>query len=123
MTAPMLHHNLARRLARWVLLWFALAIGAAIASPIVRPQAMELVCSSIGSVKLVVKSDDGKQTLSGHTLECPLCLLLNAPPPPPPQLHALPVQPLAYVLRSIPSAHIAALTAAPLPARGPPRRV
>ena len=31
-----------------------------------------------------------------------------------------PVQPLAYVLQSIPAARIASLTAAPLPARGPP---
>jgi hypothetical protein len=31
-----------------------------------------------------------------------------------------PVLPLAYVLQSIPSAIIAALTAAPPPARGPP---
>jgi len=30
------------------------------------------------------------------------------------------VQPLAYVLQSIPAAIIAALTAAPPPARGPP---
>jgi hypothetical protein len=33
---------------------------------------------------------------------------------------AAPVQPLAYVLRSIPAARLAARTAAPLPARGPP---
>ena len=33
---------------------------------------------------------------------------------------AEPAQPLAYALQSIPAAHIAARTAAPLPARGPP---
>ena len=47
-------------LARFVLVWFALAIGVAIASPIVNPQAIELICSgSGGAMKLLVKSDDG----------------------------------------------------------------
>ena len=32
-----------------------------------------------------------------------------------------PPEPLSYVLRSIPAARLAAATAAPLPARGPPR--
>ena len=113
-------HTFARRLARWVLLCFAMSLTAAIASPLVRPQAMELVCSSAGSVKLVVKSEGGNPSPSGHVLECPLCVALNAPPPPNPLLHAEPAQPLAHVLQSIPSAHIAATTAAPPPGRGPP---
>ena len=113
-------HSHARRFARWVLLCFALSLTAAIASPLVRPQAMELVCSSAGSVKLVVKSEGGGPSPAGHVLECPLCVVLNAPPPPNPLLHAEPAQPLAHVLRSIPSAHIAAATAAPPPGRGPP---
>ncbi|MDB5849508.1 MAG: hypothetical protein JWP29_3260 [Rhodoferax sp.] len=113
-------HSLARRLVRWVLLCFALSLTAAIASPLVRPQAMELVCSSAGSVKLVMKSADGGQAAAGHLLDCPLCVALNAPPPPNLSLRAEPAQPLAHVLRSIPSAHIAALTAAPPPGRGPP---
>jgi hypothetical protein len=113
-------HSHARRLARWVLLCFAMSLTAAIASPLVRPQAMELVCSSAGSVKLVVKTEGGSSSATGHLLECPLCVALNAPPPPNPQLHAEPAQPLAHVLQSIPSAHIAAATAAPPPGRGPP---
>jgi hypothetical protein len=109
----------ANTLARFVLVWFALSIGVAIASPIVKPQAMELICSSSGAMKVLVKTDDGVKELSGHTLDCPLCASISAPPPVA-RLMAEPAQPLAYVLQSILAAHIAALTAAPLPARGPP---
>lgn len=105
-------------LARFVLVWFALALGAAIASPIVKPQAMELVCSAGGAVKLVTSNDDAPAP-SGHTLDCPLCMVSSAPPPAL-QLQAEPQQSLAHALRPIPAAHIAGRTAAPLPARGPP---
>jgi hypothetical protein len=106
-------------IARFVLLWFALSIGAAIASPLIKPQAMELICTSNGATKLLLKTDEGVKEVSGHTLECPLCATLSAPPPVT-QLRAEPAQPQGYVLQSIPAAHVAARTAAPLPARGPP---
>jgi hypothetical protein len=105
--------------ARFVLLWFALSIGVAIASPLIKPQAMELICTSAGATKLLIKTDDGVKEVSGHTLECPLCATLSAPPPVA-RLTAEPAQPLGYVLQSIPAAHVTARTAAPLPARGPP---
>lgn len=105
-------------LARFVLVWFALSIGVAIASPIVKPQAMALICSGAGVVKLV-QTDDGVPAPSGHTLDCPLCMISSAPPPVV-RLQVEPQQPLAHALRSIPAAHIAGRTAAPLPARGPP---
>jgi predicted secreted protein len=110
----------AHLIARFVLVWFALSIGVAIASPLVKPQAMELVCSSAGVMKLLVQTDDGPQDVASYTMDCPLCATNMAPPPPVARLTAEPVQPLAYVLQSIPAAHIASLTAAPLPARGPP---
>lgn len=110
----------ARLLARLVLVWLALSLGVAIASPIVKPQAMELICSGSGVMKLVLQSDDASsQEAPGYTLDCPLCLTGGAPPPTA-RLTAQPAQPLAYALQSIPAARIAALTAAPLPARGPP---
>ena len=34
-------------LARLVMAWFALTLGLAIASPLVHPQAMELVCTCL----------------------------------------------------------------------------
>lgn len=109
----------AHTLAKFILVWFALSIGVAIASPLVKPQAIDLVCVGGGGIKLLVKSDDGKASPQTHTLDCPLCASLSAPPPVV-QQHVDSAQPLAYALRSIPSARIAERTAAPLPARGPP---
>ncbi len=108
-----------RWLARSVLAWFVLSIGVAVASPLVSPQSMELICSGSGAIKLLVKTDDGVQEASGHTLDCPLCAQVSAPPPAS-QAQVPMVHPLAHALRPIPAAHIAARTAAPLPPRGPP---
>ena len=52
----------ARHIARFVLVWFALSIGVAIASPVIHPKAMDLVCSSTGSMQLVVVGDDDLET-------------------------------------------------------------
>jgi hypothetical protein len=106
-------------LARLVLAWFALSIGVAVASPLVQPQSIELICSGAGAMKLLVKDADGGQTQPGTTLDCPLCASLAAPPPA--ALGVAMPQPLGRSTQSIPSARLAALTAAPLPARGPPR--
>ncbi|MDM0115756.1 hypothetical protein QTI66_26640 [Variovorax sp. J22R133] len=108
------------QLGRLVLLWFVLSLGVAVAAPVVHPQAMELVCSSAGAVKVIVKGDDGARELGASHVDCPLCVLTGAPPP---RADAgtfdLPL-PLGRVLQSIPAARLAAATAAPLPARGPP---
>ena len=109
----------ARFLARLVLAWFVLALGAAAAAPIVQPQATELVCSAGGAMKLIVKGDDGGKEVKSHTLDCPLCATLSAPPPAI-GLQTEPPHALAHALRPIAAVHLAARTAAPLPARGPP---
>lgn len=109
----------ARLLARLVLVWFALSLGAAIASPLVQPRAMELVCSAGGAVKLLVKNEDGAGERSALSLDCSLCPAPAAPPPAA-GLAAEPPQPLSHGLGRLPEARIAWLTAAPLPARGPP---
>ena len=107
-------------IARLVLAWMVLALGVAVASPIVKPQDAMLVCSASGVMKVLVTQDDGSATEMGSTnMDCPLCTTAGAPPLSL-TTQAEPVQPLAYALQSIPSAHIAARTAAPLPARGPP---
>ena len=109
-----------KQLGRLVLLWFALSLGVAVASPLVSPQSMELVCSSAGAIKMVVKTDDGARELGASHLDCPLCALTGAPPPaadPTQFVHPLP---LGHALQPIPAARLAAATAAPLPARGPP---
>lgn len=108
-----------RWLARLALAWFVASIGVAVASPLVNPQAMELICSGSGAIKVLVKTDDGVQELPSHTLDCPLCAHVGAPPPLWQVEHPV-VHPLAHALRPIPAAHIAARTAAPLPPRGPP---
>ncbi len=110
----------AQRLAKFILVWFALSIGVAIASPIIKPQNIELICSGSGAMKLLAIADDGSSVATpGNMLDCPLCAQTSAPPPVT-QPHAKPAQPLTYALRGIPAAHIAERTAAPLPARGPP---
>lgn len=106
-------------LVRAVLALFVLSLGVAIASPVVKPQAMELICSSAGMVKAVVHTDDGVQEMGASHLDCPLCALTGAPPVPA-AVPLPPVLPLGHAVQSIPAARIAAATAAPLPARGPP---
>ncbi len=110
-------------ITRMALVWFALFVCVAAASPLINPQSIEMVCSGSGVMKLVIQdqrqSDEGLGVASGHTLDCSLCGTVGAPPPVAISLPAL-TQPLAYALQSIPQARIAALTGAPLPARGPP---
>jgi len=110
----------ARLITRLVLVAWLLALGAAIASPLLKPQALSLVCSGVGVVKLLPQDDGDAEGMAGQALDCPLCLTPGAPPPVPARAGE-PVSPLAHVLRPIPAAHIAWLTAAPLPPRGPPR--
>jgi hypothetical protein len=108
----------ARTLARLVLAWFALTLGVALASPVVQPQAFQLVCTGTGALQLVVHDGDASQPPASHTLECPLCAAVA---PPPPIADTLPhAQPLAHAVQPIPAARLAARVAAPLPARGPP---
>jgi hypothetical protein len=112
------------KLARLVLVWFVLSLGAAIASPLVNPQAAELICTGTGVMKLLVKNidgtvDEGGTEVASRMLDCPLCASVTAPPPAA-EATAEPAQPLGYVLQTIPAAHIAARTAAPPPGRGPP---
>ncbi|MFO1264049.1 MAG: DUF2946 family protein [Rhodoferax sp.] len=108
-------------LARLILAWFVLSLGVAVASPLVKPQDAQWVCSGSGMLKVLVSADtDDSGSVSNATLDCPLCLsaaLLPLPDAP----FVAPIHPLAYALQGIPAAILAARTAAPLPARGPPR--
>ncbi|MGI9150524.1 MAG: DUF2946 family protein [Limnohabitans sp.] len=108
------------QLTRLVLVWFALSVGVAIASPVVNPHGMDLVCTSAGSMKLVVQGD-AEVAGTTHTLDCPLCAAISAPPP---AINTTLTQPspLAHALQPLAAAHIAAITAPPLPSRGPPQR-
>jgi hypothetical protein len=100
-------------------MWFVLSLGVAAASPVVHPQAVELVCSSAGAVKVIVQTDDGAREMGASHLDCPLCAATGAPPSTP--VVALPaVVPLAHAVQPIEAARIAAATASPPPARAPP---
>ena len=116
-----LHHfRNAKFITRFMLVWFSLSIGLAIASPLVKPQATTLICSGTGVMKVLVQNDDGTSTeVAARMLDCPLCASSSAPPPAA-KGSAEAAQPLGHVLQTIPAAHIAALTAAPPPGRGPP---
>ena len=109
----------ARFLARLVLAWFALSLGIAVASPLVKASDIEVICSG-GSMKVMVKGDPQQGQPAGHTLDCPLCASMAAPPPVVRSDLAF-VPALGHAVQPIPAARIAALTAAPLPARGPPQ--
>jgi hypothetical protein len=102
---------------RFVLVWFALSVGVAIASPMVQPKAMDMVCTSTGTMKLVVQGDE--ESSSSATLDCPLCASISTPPS---ALNTALTQPspLSHALLPSVAAHIASLTAPPLPSRGPP---
>ena len=105
-------------LARLVLAWFALALGVAVASPVVKPQGAQLVCSGSGAMQLVMPASDDGQPPSTHTFDCPLCAAVA--PPPPVDDAAVFLQPLGRVIQSVPSARHTARLAAALPPRGPP---
>ena len=104
---------------RFVLVWFALSVGVAIASPMVQPKAMDMVCTSTGSMKLVVQGDDDSSSSAEPTLDCPLCVTVVALPTAFNTTLTQP-SPLSHALLPIAVAHIASLTAPPLPSRGPP---
>lgn len=112
--------HLSQFLARIVLAWFMLFIGASVASPWVKPVDLQLVCSAAGEAKLVSLDDDGQASAhANHLLDCPACMP-SALPGPDTSLSAPAMLPTPFVLTPLEEARIAAITAAPLPARGPP---
>lgn len=108
----------AHLITRFVLVWFALSLGVAVASTLVQPKGVGVVCTSVGSVKLVSQDNGGDSKLS-PSLDCPLCAVVGAPPPVV-WFDFEAASPLARALQRLSLAHIASLTAPPLPSRGPP---
>ncbi len=105
-------------LGRTVAAVFLITMGWAHASPLLKPQSIELLCSAGGAMKLLVKSSDGTAQTSTHTVHCGLCALGDAVPP------AASHAPQSLAQSSVQLLHFSsALTAnalPPLPARGPP---
>ena len=108
-----------RNVARFVLVWFALALGAAAASPLVRAQGQQLVCTAAGSFKFVGTDEAGTLRASGGLHDCPLCILSGAPPQ---RQHLVALLPPADAAPGPVAEHAPGSwrTAPPLPARGPP---
>ncbi len=112
----------AHRLTRFMLVWFALFVGAAVASPLIKPEAVQLVCSAVGGVKLVQVEAAGVDvdgTVAHTALDCPACLPLIAPPVTD-RLAPLPTGSLSHVLQPLPAARLASLLGQPWQARAPP---
>ncbi|MDP1967738.1 MAG: DUF2946 domain-containing protein [Burkholderiaceae bacterium] len=109
----------ARVLSRLVLVWFVLAVGAAVASPMVKPRAMELVCTSSGAMKLVLKADPGSAETPATMADCSVCLISGAPPPAVADLVTLALEATRSPLGPN-AAPRGILSAAPPPGRGPP---
>ena len=109
----------ARWLTRLVLLWFALFVGAATASALVKPPGGQMVCTGMGSMKLVnPDAGDAAGSPLRQGMDCPLCMPLMSPLPaimPAPHPSGL-----AYALHLLESARLASLIGLPWQARGPP---
>src|SRR6218665_3695402 len=82
--SPMQTLRHVRWLVRLVLAGFVMSIGVAVASPMLHPQALELICSGAGAIELRSHTDGGARPQSGHQPDCPLCVPVGAPPRGPP---------------------------------------
>ena len=112
----------AHLLARFVLVWFALSMGVAIASPLVKPQSLQLVCSAAGAIKVLTDAGDEASGPLTNTLDCPLCAAVGAPPPQV-SVEVLAPMGLSYTLQIGTEAQHACRCAAAFPPRGPPAAV
>jgi len=106
-------------IAKLVLVWFALFLGSAMASTVIKPGSMQMVCSAGGGMKMVDVTGEGDELKASASMDCPLCASVAAAPLPL-SAHFEKRSPLAHALQPIEAAHIAFVTAPPLPSRGPP---
>ncbi len=106
-------------IASLVLAWFTLFLGSAIASAAIKPGNMQMLCTAGGAMKWIDTDTGEGEVKASAPMDCPVCASVAAPSP---QNYVLRLQPssLAYALQPLAAAHIAALTAPPLPSRGPP---
>ena len=112
-----------RRLARLVLVWYVLFVGVSVLAATLQPKTMEVVCSSMGLMKVVVQGEGGDAQVRS-SMDCPLCAHAT-PALPPPTVAALAHVPDArsHIVQRLPEAVLIARTAPPLPSRGPPELI
>ena len=109
-----------RRLARLVLVWYVLFVGVSVLAATLQPKTMDVVCSTMGIMKVVVQGEGGDAQVS-TSMGCPLCAHAT-PALPPPIVADLVHVPDArsHIVQRLPEAVLTARTAPPLPSRGPP---
>ncbi len=109
-----------RRLARFVLTWYVLFVGVSVLASTLQPKTMEVVCSSMGLMKLVVQGEGGDAQVRS-SMDCPLCAHAT-PALPPPTVAALAhvSDARSHIVQRLQEAVLIARTAPPLPSRGPP---
>jgi len=107
----------AHRLARLVLAWFVLSVGVALAAPVLHTQALDVVCSGAGGMKVMSGDASDAGHRHDHMGDCSMCVLTGAPSVDiafaaqrPPSAAPAPVLVVAH----------SAQAASPYPARGPP---
>jgi hypothetical protein len=105
-------------LLRWLVAVYLISVSAAMASPVLKPQAMQLLCTSMGASSWVALDEEGKSPKSTHSHDCALCFLSAALPSTDAPVVAAPL--LSFYLSDALPALFAASTLPPLPARGPP---
>lgn len=105
-------------LARLVLAWLLLSIGAAMAAPLVAPASGQMVCTG-SSVQFVITDDGQPAGTPRASLDCPLCLPLQAPPPAA-ATAAQPPHPLSHACVPADGPSPVARAVAPWQARAPP---
>ena len=112
-----------RRLARLVLVWYVLFVGVSVLAATLQPKTMDVVCSSMGLMKLVVQGEGGDAQVRS-SMDCPLCAHAT-PALPPPTVAALAhvADVRSHIVQRLPEAVLIARTAPPLSSRGPPELI
>ncbi|MBA4255499.1 MAG: hypothetical protein C0445_06450 [Polaromonas sp.] len=107
------------QLCRWTLVWFLLTLGVAALSPLAQAKSTVVVCSADGQLKRVSLAEPTTPAAEHHLLDCPLCILADAPPLA--DRVVLPVWPPGGdLIRPFDITTAVVATATPPPARGPP---
>lgn len=114
------HFQRPYRLARLVLVWYVLLVGVSLLSSVVQPRTWDSICNAAGTMQIVEGDESPAKVMA---MECALCAHTTPVLPPLPTLShdaGLINAALVYPLLPITQAIRIALTAPPLPSRGPP---
>ncbi|WP_322993596.1 DUF2946 family protein [Limnohabitans sp.] len=113
-------HPFFHSLSRLVLIWYVLFVGVSVLAATLQPKTMDVVCSAMGIMKVVVQGEGEAPPLTSN-MDCPLCAHAT-PALPPLTAAALAHVPdaRAYIVQALPEALLLVRTAPPLPSRGPP---